>query len=448
MKTTLWTGAALAVLLLFTACDSFVDDVEDPVNTAADEQLSDPDQVEFLANGVRTRFATVFGRVAVQAGGLSDELIFDTNVPNATFPQFREIDTGEITLDNNSVDGLYNRLGELRFYADDLVRRVSEDISFDVPEGFEGDAEAEAARLAGIRDEALFVGQLYGGIARYFYATYFGLEPLVGGGVISPLPEDITDLRPEDLGAFIPSDQMYDLAVADLDSALQVVPGEYETRLINSLKARIYLYQDDFAQACTFAQQGLIQGDDPFQALYSAGEPFENQFYFDAGRGRTQFVADFRFAEEYTEANAIVPQGADPAEGARIPLFSLLGNDEETTYYEQDRYPERDSPINFFTWQENELMLAELDLRGTPGCSDGSALARINSVRASHSLPPLAAADLGTIVVERDQELFVTGARLVDQRRFDDAILAWHLPEGTWRYLPITQDERNQNPNL
>ena len=45
---------------------------------------------------------------------------------------------------------------------------------------------------------------------------------------------------------------------------------------------------------------------------------------------------------------------------------------------------------------------------------------------------------------EREVELFATGARLVDQRRFD---LGFDIP-GPWRYLPITENERNQNPNL
>jgi hypothetical protein len=32
----------------------------------------------------------------------------------------------------------------------------------------------------------------------------------------------------------------------------------------------------------------------------------------------------------------------------------------------------------------------------------------------------------------------------MDQRRFD----CWYLPAGTWKYVPIAQDKRSNNPNL
>jgi hypothetical protein len=86
-------------------------------------------------------------------------------------------------------------------------------------------------------------------------------------------------------------------------------------------------------------------------------------------------------------------------------------------------------------------MLAELDVRDG---NAAAALPRVNAVRASHTLAALAAIDLDGIYVERDKELFVTGVRLLDQRRFN----RFHLPAGTWQFLPITDDERNNNPNF
>ncbi len=52
--------------------------------------------------------------------------------------------------------------------------------------------------------------------------------------------------------------------------------------------------------------------------------------------------------------------------------------------------------------------------------------------------------DLDVIYAERDKELFCTGSRLPDQRRFNK----WHLGVGTWQYFPITSDEINSNKNL
>jgi hypothetical protein len=45
-------------------------------------------------------------------------------VPNATFPTYNDVDNGLITFDNNTVDAAFNPLGELRYFADDLIRRT------------------------------------------------------------------------------------------------------------------------------------------------------------------------------------------------------------------------------------------------------------------------------------------------------------------------------------
>ena len=68
----------------------------------------------------------------------------------------------------------------------------------------------------------------------------------------------------------------------------------------------------------------------------------------------------------------------------------------------------------------------------------------MNGVRASHGLSALAAADMDALMLEREKELFTMGLRLPDQRRFG----TWHLAGGTWQFLPITQSERNINPNF
>ncbi|MFQ5751351.1 MAG: hypothetical protein ACE5HI_05080, partial [bacterium] len=129
---------------------------------------------------------------------------------------------------------------------------------------------------------------------------------------------------------------------------------------------------------------------------------------------------------------------ADPNEAARVLIEELIGNDGVTIFYRQIKYDNFDSPIPLITWQENELMLAELEL-GTQ-----SALDRVNAVRASHGIGPLTALDQTALITERDKELFLTGNRIIDERRFG----IFHLPAGKWQYLPITERERNNNPNL
>ncbi|MDZ7331990.1 MAG: RagB/SusD family nutrient uptake outer membrane protein [candidate division KSB1 bacterium] len=393
----------LSSLLIWSSCEDYATSVDPLIDQVEDARLTSESQTPFVINGLKTRFATTHDQLGVLAGLLSDELFFDSNVPNATFPTFRDIDEGQITLDNNSVDGVFNALGELRFFSDDIIRRVGE-ITF----------TNEA-----LKNEALFNGNLYGGIARYIYGAYFGLSQEQGGGVI-------------DNGPFIPSNEMFGLAIEKFQQALTLA-NDAQKRLINSLIARIYLLKGDFANVRNFAQNGMIEGDEPFQSKHSIQS--DNYFWQQAGKGRTQAVLAPRFRQYVID---------DPAELARVPIDSILGNN-KVMYYRQGKYPNESSPITFMNWQENELMLAECDLRA--GNSAG-ALDRINKVRASHGLSPLASADMNVLITERDKELFVTGARLLDQRRLDSEFKTWHLPAGSWRYFPITERERNINPNL
>jgi hypothetical protein len=266
------------------------------------------------------------------------------------------------------------------------------------------------------------------------YATYIGLNPTEGGGVINN-------------GPFIPSADMYNLALEKFNEALNYTEFDYSEepvilsathaqQIIHSLMARLYLYAGDDANALVHAQQGLPARSSPFRILFFTGNGFttgpDNFYYQQAGAGRPQYVVDYRFYDYVT---------ADSTEANRIQLEPVLGNDETTIYYIQVKYPQETSTMDCITWQENHLMLAELALKGV-GTAD--ALALVNEVRASHGVTDLGSIDLTGLAVEREKELFCTGSRLPDQRRFD----LWHLGAGTWQYLAITMSERNENPNF
>jgi hypothetical protein len=174
----------------------------------------------------------------------------------------------------------------------------------------------------------------------------------------------------------------------------------------------------------------MVQGDAALQGRYSTEQT--NFYWQQAGLGRPQFVCDPRFAAYVA---------AEPTEKSRISLTPITGRN-QVVYQRQSKYATESTPIDFISWQENALMLAELDLRLDNNAA--SALTRVNAVRTSRGVKTLTAIDLDGIYLERDKELFVTGIRLADQRRFG----RFHLPAGSWQYLPITDDERNNNPNL
>ncbi|UCE07435.1 MAG: hypothetical protein JSW07_05220 [bacterium] len=396
----------LTLLITWSSCENYVTDIDPLIDQIEDEQLNNESEVPFIIVGVQTQFGETHDELMMIADLLSDQLWFTRKVKGASYGTYEQIDNGIITLDNSSVEGPETEIGRLRLYGDDLVARVGK-IDF---------------TNAGLKNEALFTGYFYGGVARYYYATYFGLTEDQGGGCI-------------DGGPFIPSNDMYDLAVAKFEKAAEYASNEATKRVVNSLIARCYLFKEDYANAKIYAQNGMVSGDAPFQALHNVSDD-PNYYWSQAGKGRIQAVADYRFNDYIT---------ADPAEAERVLIEAVTGLDRRTTYYIQNKYPEEGTGVNLIGWQENELMLAELDLRDA---NAGGALIRINNVRASYGLTDLTSADMNVLIVERDKELFATGLRLIDQRRFDADYQTWHLDASAWKYLAITNNERNANDNI
>jgi len=395
----------VAGALSLSACDSFVDDIEPPVDLVSSDSLSQVGHLPFLITGVQQRFATAYGSTVVLSEGLSDAYRFAYETSGATFPTYIEIDEGNIPLDNNSVDGLYQDVNELRFLADDLIDRATNGIEF-----------REGAPVT--QEEALYQGNLYAGIARYFLATYFGLNPLHGGATI-------------DSGPFIPSSELYNQAIANFQAALSNVDDDsYEARVVNSLLARTYLYAGNTAQAGAAAAEGLVEGDPDFSALYSPQT--NNPVWIAAGRGRTQYAVAPRFV-----GNDQTPTEEYETVDCTDDLVYCEDGQETLTYSRQAEYLTDSSPIPFITWQETNLIRAEALLNS----DNDQALSLVNAAQDGDDLDSL---DQDALIEIRDQVLFSRGARLVDQRRFD----LWHLGPESWQYLPITQTERNANPNI
>lgn len=399
--------ALFIALFAVVSCSDFVQDVDDPIDKIPEANLFSEDQVPFLLDGVHGRFAVNYDALTVIAAGLSDAWEFESAVvSDATFPTFGEIDEGDIPFDNNSVDGPYNTLGQARYLADDLIAKISQ-ITFEDTD---------------LRDEANFYAHIYAALTRANYASYFGASVTERGGVI-------------DNSALIPPATLYADAVTLLTTARGISPSAYETRIVNSLIGRIHLYQGDYTAAAPFLNAGLVSGDAAFQTLNSLES--QNNFYTQAGISRTQFSVDRRFgayiAADANEANRIaINEVNDPAE------LTTPAETAGTTFFRSSLGP--DAPLNIVSWQENNLMRAEVALNG----GAGDALALVNEVRASYSIADLAAVDMDVLEIEREKELLHTPNRLLDQRRFG----TWHLGAGTWQWFPITQSERNNNPNF
>lgn len=408
--------ALLTISLVGISCEDFVQEVEPTLDVVEPSVVESEGEVEFFITGVVGRYFRVHDNAVVLAEGLADALEFrggsaDGPVTDATFPTFFDLDIGDLTFDNNSVDGVFDELGRARFLADSLVG-VAANIDFT-------DSELE--------QRAIFTANFYGGLTRYLYAVYFGLSENRGGGVI-------------DNSAFIPSDEMFALALDKLRTAAANAPTDEDARIANTMIGKIQLIRGNLNDALTALQNGMQPGDQ-FIAQYSQED--QNAFHNQAGRGRNQLTIADRFAEfvqnEPTEANRL--------QFEQLPASEL--SDEDAVVYRQTRYGDPTANIDILSWQENHLMLAELNVRGLATTQDAVTL--INEVRNSHvdddgnpMVNITGPVDLDFIELERDKELYMEGNRLIDQRRFG----TFHLGANAWRFLPITQSERNNNPNL
>ncbi|MEQ8524666.1 hypothetical protein [Gracilimonas sp.] len=422
----------LLLVSVFTAvsCSDWVGETDDPIDEIVDDALNNEEQVPFLETGVLANFAQTHDNLSVTVDGLSDLLQFDPEGNSlATFPTYQELDQGDITFDNNSVDGVYANLNETRFLADDLIRRIDQIGNFED---------------AAVRDQALFTANWVGGISRYWLGSYFGLVPTTKGA-----PIDNSDI--------IPRAELYTQAIAKYDEALNYASAA-QAKIVNSLKAELYIAQNNYSAAAdAIADGALVSGDAPLQSLHSLEST--NAWYNAAGPGRTQLNVDPRFPDYISD----VPEEANRIE---ITGFDEDFSGQVITYYYVNY--ELDSPIDVVTWQEVALMKAEILLDnpaadvGDPGATP---LSLINAVRASHNIPDyVGTVDMDVIMEEREKELFATGDRLLDQLRTG----SFHLQGGSlysvpsspvtgnsylivanpWEHLPITSRERNNNPNF
>lgn len=423
-------GVVLAGVVGLHSCAEYAKGVAAPIDLITDAQLNDESQIQFQVNGIQRQFSLRYAQMTTLAGDLSDEFFFDTRVPNATFPQFSEIDAGIIALDNNSVNNQWAAIGTMRFNADALANRIPQ-IKF----------STDGARAA-----ALYTASLYGGIARFWYGAYYGFTPNQGGGVIDGSP-------------FIPSQAMFDSALVKLNIALQNASTDLQRRTVNTIIAKVNLAAERYPAARTAALLGMRRGDASLDALYDDAT-INNQWFFDGGRNRSQIVPDPRFAQ-YIAADslegrifparivsgALAYTGADAEFTASLASRRLLLHGPVTnsglTFWIQGRFPNLGSSVPFVTWQENELMLAETALRVAN--NPDAALTSVNNVRTFHNLTARTTTALDSVYIERDKQLFCMGMRVIDQRRFN----RWHITTANaWRFLPIGLPERNTNKNL
>ena len=404
----------LVFTLFLSSCEDWAQDLPPRENIIQDDVLVDSTDINLLVSGIKANFSSTVERSSLFAEILGDAIVNGRHIcQDATYDQWRELEEGNILLNNNSVGQLLDNLGEMWHTSTNLIDRINNKMG---------------SMSASYSDFGLFNGYLFEAVAYETYASYIGLNPEEGGGCI-------------DAGPFIASTDLFEMAIEKYTQALTYTSDATEIKTIHSLIARCYLYDGNYASAKIHADQGLQEGDPSFDALYVMAA--DNYWYQQASVGlRVQVLVDDRFAQyivnDLNEANRISL--------VELPDAENVSEDTAAVYWTQGKYIVADAPLSFITWQENSLILAELSALRSQG---GNAVDYVNAVRASHGIADLATVDQTVILKEREKELFCTGARLIDQRRFD----IWPTSDantwiGPWKYLPINEEERNANDNL
>ena len=437
----------LYLLLIFTGCESFVENTSSSISYVTDEEINDPANIPFLINGVLNDYSSAHTYVSLWADLLSDALVNDGKVQGSTDVRGEYLDNGSYDPTVGTYAPPYQAIAKVWRSANSLKSRL---------DLMDGDESSEKL--------GYYTAYLYQALPCYLLGTYYGNGP--------NYPDDGGATLNE--SAFLPSGDLYSMAIAYFDSAI-VYADEHQEKIIHSLLGRQYLYEGNYSAAAQHASLGLQQSDESFNALPGEEDPWPNWYWYEAGSNRTRYTLASRFkhllGEDFEDTNgngvwdstetftdcaiigADVGQGngmydgpIEPEEIVRIPLsVAAMTPGQSYSRYFQMKYPFANSPVSIIDWKETHLILAELALRGES--VNVTAIDAINAVRSSHGLQSLASVDYEVLLHERDKELFCQGQRLIDQNRFSD-VINWHLPDGeTWHYLPVPFEEELNNPN-
>jgi len=497
-----WPLVLLLAACVLSACDAFVQDVDPPNDTAGSTELNDDSEAQFLIRGVQAQWADATDNTLTAADFLSDEFRFGRNI-DATFPTFIELDTGRPESDNNSIVGAANAVGQYRFLADSLVGRADVITFTD-----EATASKAEMKYAGYLHGAI-ARYLY---ATYFGQAPREGGGVLDTSAFIPAPAMYERADRTFAQALTWADKLNDRddreqrIVQSLRARAALFAGTHDFRTSGGLQD-----DEALRAAADYVAEGLRRGDPPYEVKYStqddnnyaseAGRARSQMVVQDGYLLNPAVAASRAYKTDVSPSDPAVRSFADvirsnPKELARVPLVQVFragpvgailtpdnaaglvgsfiagatqappfsGASPEFEFV-QTKYRETD-PIPFMTWQEVYLMRAELELRGY---STGSTSAQqlLNAVRDSYADPtvsevpggvnfdPLSSSEvtLNRIAIERDRTLFGQGLRLPDQRRLAQPAAEWHLRPSardgtTWQWLPISRQERDNNPNL
>lgn len=406
-------GATLALALLGlgqTACGGMLD-VTNP-NSVQEDDLSNPALAGTLVASALGQYECALSQYVVSAGILSGEYINASGWLDINGWGWRGVELYTITggcPTNRDATGLgaYTPLQQARYMAESAIARIEEYPAASVPR----------------RDEQLGLLSAYAG---YAYT-------LLGEGYCEMAIDQGPLLTPRDV--LTAAEARFTRAI----TAAQAASNTNLRHLATLGRARVRLDLGNLAGAATDAE--TIPTGFVWNAEYATADARRENRVFNLNRRNPWLSVD-------PVAYGNLTVGGQPDPRVAITNANRNGHDGTTRHWWQNKYAAANTAIPMASWREAQLILAE--------ARPADAVAAINRLRASQSLPAVTAAEgadtRALVIEERRRQLFSEGHRLGDMLRYRLPFPQGNNHKGQ-AYGPITcmplpDQERLNNPNI
>jgi hypothetical protein len=216
-------------------------------------------------------------------------------------------------------------------------------------------------------------------------------------------------------------------------------------------RASVRAWQGKWTEAVADAMQ--VPTAYVFFALFSSNTGLENNNLWIETHQRFEYtVFNTQWAQVFRDPRV-------PWDTAKTPQGAMrVGQDGRTPFFQQKKYPARDSDIPLVKGTEMLMLRAEAALRATPPDVQG-AMALINQQRAFYHriatpLPPLAATTpeeaWPILQKERGAVVWLEARRFWDLRRWnaEPPPIKNTFLDGRDKCIPVSENEVNSNPNF
>ena len=412
----LLAGLAAATL---TACRELIDpllEVEAP-SRVLPASLSSPAQAPLLVNSAIGDFECAFANYVYIAGLVADEFE-DSQLGSAQTDFDRRTITNGGTYQTYAIDGclgwgVYIPISTARWLNDDVLQRL------------EGWTDAE------VPNRTLLMATV---------AAYSGYSHILLGEGFCQAAIDLSPaLQPAEI--FARAEAKFTQAI-NLASTLT---GAEAASILNMARVgrartRLNLGNPSGAAAdATLVPEGFVRN-----ATYSGASTRRENKVYNRNERNAQITVDPLFR------NVTYDGVPDP----RVPVVNTgrRGGDQSKELWAQRKYTSVSSPIPIASWEEAQLILAEV-------AGGATAVGIVNNLHARAGIPPLTPTDEANIaaqvIEERRRELFLESHRLYDLIRY--GLPFRPLPGtpnsnggtyGTMTCFPLPDIEIRNNPNI